>query len=598
MKHPGQRRLVCLSLLVLLVLEMPTIVLGSSPLPSSSLTVRRRLDGLVLSIGEVQVALQPSMDPSMGKQLGFRAGNDARPATAAWNYTGGLVDVILTYVPRGVFVNLRIRFVNDCSCRTDAAVTLQLSGLREDLESIILSTTPLTQIAPPAETETLIGSMDYRTVDRLYGVAAAFVSKSSNTFEVVSLYPFASISYNPRQNDIGLVFKNGRGDLSTSAFESGDTTDIVFYLGAANARQTTDSAFLSFAGDAEAAFPRRDFGKPFILYGVDGGSWDDVRREAESFGYTLVYSDYTWEYTSLRGGGHYFGLGWETMDRLKQAGLESALVRGTDGNPIGNGIDFRVNPSDPGLQGLIRKQIDNHVASRNWFIADGVDIIQDFDTQHTNILVGYMQALLYVRSTGRGIMYNPWHAPRLWLDWISDAVEIEGPTGLFSRGDGTRADYVASGEFFGVTREFIRLHSTFFPKRTIVWHDFVNLDDSSVTDSIAFALMEGTGSYSFSTSKSGSVKVKPGDITTVVRLLAKMDSARLLRLGRVQAQFFAYSDTQRGWAFEALSRGSVRWLGVLDRVLAGDTPIQVNFDGLYSAFDVAPSHIVLVPTSQ
>jgi hypothetical protein len=438
------------------------------------------VDGLLLSLGKVEVVMKPRVDATVGSPVLKTQDND-NPSVAIWAFSKGSVAARTTLVPQGVFLNLTMSLLDNCSCQTDAGISLGISGLRESLESIIVSTTPVSQVPPPTTNQTLIEAMDYAEVDRLYGVAAAFVLNTGNTLEVVSLYPFSAISYDPTNDSIGLLFRKGRGDLSTSAFQSGDAQSVMFYVGAANSQQTPNNAFLAFASDLEVAFPTVNFGKPFILYGVEDGSWDNVRQEAESFGYTIPYSDYTSEYTHLNGGGHYFGLGCETTDHLEQAGLESAMVLESNGQPDGNGVDVRVNPSELGLLTYIENEIDSHLATRNWFLADGVDVVQDFNPQHSNVLEGYMQALLYVRSTGKGIIYNSFHTPRLWLDWLSDAVEVEAPTSLIHY-DGTRIDYLSSGEFFDVTREFIRIHYMFFPKRIVVWHDYLSsLDPSEIT---------------------------------------------------------------------------------------------------------------------
>jgi len=551
---------------------------------------------LIISANGLEVTLQPVLSRDLGESTVVEFRNSTEGAISEWRFGDSIVRTFLRYVPHGFFVNLTVEMAPNTSYITNVTLMFGLKRRGEMIDSIVTSTTPLSQFSPPKKSVVLIEALDYKAVDSLYGVAAAFVLKTGETLELVSLYPFASISYCPEEDGkIELLFRKGLGDLSTTEFQHGDRKSILFYIGSVKMQETTDNAFSAFASDVEMAFPTRNFGKPFILYGVEGGSWDEVRQEAESLGYTLIYSDYTWEYTKKTGGGHYFGLGWETFDRLKKAGLESVVIAGRDGKPLENGRDYRVNPSEPQLQAFLRGQIDSFVVKRKWFLADGADVLQDFDPRHTNALEGYIQILTYIRSTGCGIIYNSYHTPRLWLDWISDGVLIEAPTGLILYGmNGQRLDYLDTGEFFRVTREFMRVHSKFFPKRALVWQDYVSLEDYSILDSISYFLMEKATSFSFCTSKSGSVMVRPGEITEVAGLLDKQESIRQLSLGSVNARNFERLDGGSSWKFEVLTDGTVTWLGEILNVYMDGTSVNVRFDGLTSVFTVQPSSVEMI----
>lgn len=591
---------VSLQVLVLLtstlIAEPTASTFGSSPSSVSA-------DGsqVLLQVGMSQVALQPGQQLSLGRLLTVqklwpqRLGTHRESPVATWAFDNGSIEIMSRPVPNGVFLNLTLQVNQNCSCGTDAALTIIPNRLADNVDSVITSTTPLSKVAPPQQTQVLIEAMDYDAVEHLYGVAAAFVLKTGSTSEIVSLYPFTSISYNPLQNgEINIVFRKGLGDLSTSSFESGDSKSIMFYIGSANVQETTGHAFMAFADDVEVAFPARKFGKPFFAYAADGGSWDDLLREAESLGYTLVSNDD--DDRIQTGGGYYFSMSTDVMDRITTAGLNSALVLRKDGTikTAGGGL-VRMNPSVPGVRSWFRRDIDSFVNRRDWFFADTADVVQDFDPRHSNVLEGYMQILSYVRSTGRGIVYNSYHTPHLWLDWLADGALIEMPTGQYLDLEGTRDDYLASGNFFDVTREFMRIHSKFFPGRMTVWQDPVSLEDSTVLDSIAFFLMEGASSFSFSTNKM-SCRVKPGEITKGANLLAKMDSIRMLSLGSMRARSFTYEEQNRSWTFQALTAGSVSWHGKVDSVFVNGAPVNVTFDGQSSTFYlVAGSQVTLLP---
>jgi len=551
---------------------------------------------LSIGIGSLDAVLEPSVDTSLGQFLSLDLQDDAKKTVAVWHFDNGLLQTTITGTRHGVFLNVTMQIADSCSCKTDVMFRLFSSGFSAGLESVILSTTPVSSIAPPSQKQVLIEALDYASLRRLYGVASALVLSAGSTFEIVSLYPFASLSYDPQSQSALLLFRKGRGDLSTCEFESGDSEEVFFYLGSANARENKENAFGVFAEDVEETFPTRDSGKPFMVYGADGGSWNDVRREAESLGYTVVYSARDRELTNANGGGHYFGLSWEKLDRLNKAGLESALIRGRDGGTIGDGVCVRVNPSVTEFQVYLQRQIDALLPKRQWFFADGASVIQDFDLEHTNALVGQIQVLLHVRSTGRALVYNPFHSPHLWLDWIADGALIEAPTGLFRFSGGPRVDYLeGTGGIYAATRDSVRVRSMFFPHRATIWHDYVNLEDDSISDSIALFLMSGANSYSFSTNPSGWVNVKPGEITRVVEMLAKADSIRRLDLGQITARGFRYSEDERSWRFQALSAGVAVWLGRVDQLYLNNAPTDVSYDGTSSAFVVAdPSDVTLV----
>jgi len=499
-------------------------------------------------------------------------------------------------------MNLTINVSESCACETDAVLEIFIKGLRSDLQNVITTATSLSTLQPERRLtggtldlnrKVLIEALDSRAVSALYGVAAAFVLKNGNTFEIASLYPFTSVSYDPMgsssySNDgkIVLLFRKGLADMSTSGFGPGDTKSIMFYLGSTSIQETTDTAFIAFASDVEAAYPTRNFAKPFIAYGLDYKTWNSVRQEAESHGYSFVYSSTSGAYTSNPGGGHYFGLGWGNLERLKNAGLESSLVQARDGSPIGDGVAYRVNPSSPEVQSWIRNQIKMNSEKRDWFIADGADIVQDFNPQHSNALEGYVQAILYARSCGKPIIYNAFHKPRLWLDWAADGVEIEAPTGLYTfGGNGQRVDFLSSGEF-AVTREFLRLHMRLFPGRLTVWHDYVSLEDSSSSDSIALFLVEGADGFSFSTNPSGDANVKPGEITTLLSRLSSMQSIAQLSLGSVIARGFTCGERSRSCTFEALTSGIISWHGSVDKVLIDGVIADTASENGYATFYV------------
>ena len=557
--------------------------------PPASITVgKTKLDGISLSLANHTVLVQPDLDPSVGRLLAFQSRDEAKP-TVAWSFENASLETTLTRAHQGVFLNATVQMVRNCLCKTDAEFAIRLPGLSTDLQSVIVSTTPPSELTPPKKSRVMIEALDYESILRLYGVAGAFVLRDGS-FEVVILYPFASISYDPSDGgSIDVAFRKGLGNLSTTQFGPGDTDSIMLYIGLVNTRETLDTAFGAFAADVEEVFPSRNIGKPFILYGVDDGSWESVWQEAISEGYTVPQSALDDQFTGDKGGGHYFGLEVEDLNRLEAAGLTSSLVLAKNGNPVTDGKSFQVNPSQPKLQNFLEQEISNHSTIRDWFMADGGDVIQDFAPSHLNVLEGYIQVLLYARSTGQAIIYNAYHRPRLWMDWAADGSVIEAPTGIFNA-NGIRKDYIAMKDpEFDITREFMSLQRMFFPKRTVVWHDYVNLNDSSITDSIAYFLMGGANSFSFSTNPQGHARVKPGEITKVTQLLAKMESIRLLGLGSVRARDFEYNETMRSWSFYALCGGTVTWLGGLDGAVVGGAPIPVVEKSGLSTFTFSSS---------